>query len=79
MCIRDSYTGFGGSSIDLVVRFWSDNSQQGGWMLSRSRAIMNIKLAFEKSGIEIPYPIRTLDLSMSAEPLEGLVEPLAAR
>ncbi len=56
------FTGFGGSSVDLELRFWTDNSVQGGWLQSRSDAIRRVKSAFDAHGIEIPFPIRTLDM-----------------
>lgn len=59
------FTSFGGSSVDLVVRFWSDNSRPGGWLASRSEIIERIHRRFAEEGIEIPFPIRTLDLPKS--------------
>lgn len=56
-------TSFGGSSIDLTVRFWlSLSNEQVNFMSARSRAIVAIKRAFDEKGIDIPFPIRTLDM-----------------
>lgn len=55
------YTGFGGSSIDLVARVWLQASNQAAFMAARSDAIMRIKNAYDEHGITIPFPIRTLD------------------
>lgn len=58
------YTGFGGSSIDFVVRFWLTDAYQGSFMAARSEAIVRIKGAFDRAGITIPFPIRTLDFGI---------------
>ena len=65
------YTAFGGSSVDLVVRFWVDFSKQTDFLQAQSDAIQAIKTAFDRDGITIPFPIRTLDF----DPNGGL--PLA--
>jgi len=52
---------FGESSIDLNVFFWVDmaiNSHITG----KDIAISKIKAAFEKKKIDIPYPIRTIQM-----------------
>ena len=55
------FTGFGGSSIDLVARIWLTASQQKSFMAAQSEAVIRIKQAFDESDITIPFPIRTLD------------------
>ena len=50
---------FGDSSIDLVVRYWS-NSQQKQLRNVQTKASIAIKQALDKAEISIPYPIRTL-------------------
>ena len=50
---------FGDSSIDFVVRYWS-NSQQKQLRNVQTRASIAIKAALDKANISIPYPIRTL-------------------
>lgn len=50
---------FGDSSIDLVIRYWTV-PQQSEVRRTQSQAIIAIKQAFDKAGINIPYPIRTL-------------------
>ena len=58
------YTGFGGSSIDFVVRFWVPESPQRSWLAARSDAIQKIHVAFADAGIDIPFPITTLDFGI---------------
>lgn len=51
--------GFGDSSIDFVVRYWTTPQQQ---MVRRvqTKAIIAIKREFDEADINIPYPIRTV-------------------
>ena len=50
---------FGDSSIDFVVRYWT-NSQEKKVRYVQTQAIVAIKKAFDEADINIPYPIRTL-------------------
>ena len=51
--------GFGDSSMDFVVRYWT-NSRQPKVRQAQTKAIMAIKEALDAANIGIPYPIRTL-------------------
>jgi small-conductance mechanosensitive channel len=51
--------GFGDSSIELMVRFWT-LPQKVQVRQTQTRAIIAIKEACEQANISIPYPIRTL-------------------
>jgi small conductance mechanosensitive channel len=55
------YKEFGDSSINFVVRFWTDVSKQKDVLVAQSKAVMAIKKAFDANDINIPFPIRTLD------------------
>lgn len=59
------YTKFGDSSIEVVVRVWLTAADQLTWFDARSEAIMAIKDAFDREGIVIPFPTRTLDVPKS--------------
>ena len=50
---------FGDSSIDFMVRYWT-NSRQKQVRYVQTQAIVAIKKAFDAADINIPYPIRTL-------------------
>ncbi|MBE9221888.1 mechanosensitive ion channel family protein [Cyanobacterium stanieri LEGE 03274] len=50
---------FNDSSIDLVVRYWTD-SRQADVRRIQTKAIAAIKQAFDNEDIVIPYPIRTV-------------------
>ncbi|WP_417886166.1 mechanosensitive ion channel family protein [Zunongwangia sp.] len=57
------YTEFGDSSINFIVRFWIDATKNYEILVAKSNAIIQIKKAFDKEGINIPFPIRTIDFS----------------
>ncbi len=57
------FTEFGDSSINFVVRFWTDVTKNRDILIARDIAIIQIKKTFDKNGINIPFPIRTIDFS----------------
>ncbi len=59
------FTGFGDSSINLVVRVWIQQADQLAYLRTRSQAIVAIKSAFDAAEISIPFPIRTLDFGIA--------------
>ncbi|MBV7268258.1 mechanosensitive ion channel family protein [Winogradskyella luteola] len=54
------YTEFGGSSINYLCRFWIDAESMLEKLNAKTKAIIEIKKAYDKEGINIPFPIRTL-------------------
>ena len=52
---------FGDSSINFVVRFWTDLQNTKMELAVRHKAIKLIKSRFDEKDINIPFPIRTLD------------------
>lgn len=58
------FKAFGGSSIDLVVRFWIDCRRNSQYLKAKSTAIKAIKQVYDQHDIDIPFPITTLDFSM---------------
>ncbi|MGD1850787.1 MAG: hypothetical protein ACFCBU_09310 [Cyanophyceae cyanobacterium] len=51
--------GFGDSSIDLVVRYWT-HPEKREVRQTQSRVMLALKKACNKAGISIPYPIRSV-------------------
>ena len=51
--------GFGDSSIDFIVRYWTSPRQPQVRQV-QTRAVIAIKKALDAANITIPYPIRTL-------------------
>jgi small conductance mechanosensitive channel len=60
------FTRFGDSSIDFEVRIWLDEAHELAYLEARSEAMIAIKKAFDRAGITIPFPIRTLDFGADA-------------
>ena len=50
---------FGDSSINFMVRYWTD-SKKSQVRQVQTEAILAIRKALDNAGIDIPYPIRTL-------------------
>ena len=57
------YTEFGGSSINFLCRFWIDAENSIEKLRAKNTAIKVIKAIFVKEGINIPFPIRTLQFN----------------
>lgn len=55
------YEEFGESSIDFSVWFWTNVEQGRDLFVAKHKAIVEIKKAFDKNNINIPFPIRTID------------------
>ena len=71
------YNEFGGSSINFTLRFWISKTHQAKYLGAQSEAIIAIKQAFDQNEINIPYPIRTIDLGIgNDEPLLNLTDNL---
>lgn len=56
------YTEFGDSSINFETRFWIKSTSALEVLKAKTVAMIAIKKAFDDNGINIPFPIRTLDL-----------------
>jgi small conductance mechanosensitive channel len=55
---------FGASSINLSARAWIEYPGHQSYLKARHQAVINIKKAFDKNNISIPFPIRTLDFGI---------------
>lgn len=55
------YTEFGDSSINFLCRFWVDSQNSLEKLKAKSKVIIEIKKAFDKENINIPFPMRTLE------------------
>ncbi|MFV9482485.1 mechanosensitive ion channel family protein [Christiangramia sp. ASW11-125] len=54
---------FGDSSINYVLRFWTDVTKNRDILIAQNTAIIAIKKAYDAKGINIPFPIRTIDFT----------------
>lgn len=60
------FQDFGSSSVDLELRFWVPYGEDPmSFLRGRSEAIKAIRRAFDREGLTIPFPIRTLDFGIS--------------
>lgn len=57
------YTEFGDSSINFLCRFWVDSVNALEKLKAKSNAIIEIKKAFDKENISIPFPMRTIEFT----------------
>jgi small conductance mechanosensitive channel len=56
------YQEFADSSINFFLRLWINTPEQPAYLEAGSEAIIRIKKAYDEHNINIPFPIRTLDL-----------------
>jgi len=54
------YTEYGSSSINFLCRFWIEGQKAIDRLKHKNLAMIELKKAFDKEGINIPFPIRTL-------------------
>lgn len=66
------FTEFGNSSINFICRFWIYGESGVDKLKARSHLIIELKKAFDREGIQIPFPIRTLEFK-NREVLEPTV------
>ena len=59
------FTGFGDSSLDMQFSTWA---QRESWLEMRNMMHMEVKAAFDRAGIEIPFPHRTLYAGSVTDP-----------
>ena len=65
------FTEFGDSSINFMTRFWIDYVKKSQMYAAQDKAILLINDLFTTHDINIPFPIRTLDLPKSFLPLKN--------
>lgn len=59
------WTEFGDSSINFTLNIWCKFDEvQHDYILVKNETILALKKAFDKNGIMIPFPIRTLDFGI---------------
>jgi len=63
------FTEFADSSINFKLFFWKKMKKDGEYHHAKDIAIIALKKAFDNKKISIPYPITSLDLSLTNEPI----------
>lgn len=66
------FNEFADSSINLKVRAWVES--RGAWIKIKSNLIINLKKEFDKYGITIPWPIRTVVYDKDQEQAQIMME-----
>ncbi|RYZ80367.1 MAG: mechanosensitive ion channel family protein, partial [Proteobacteria bacterium] len=64
-------TSYGGSSVEMEVRFWIQPPQRTDYLQMRDAALQAIKPALSAEGIHLPYPIRQLILNDQPATIEA--------
>jgi small-conductance mechanosensitive channel len=59
------FVGFGTSSLDFEVRFWT--SHYDDWWIIQSEVAVNVSESLAEAGIGIPFPQRVLHVRKTAE------------
>ncbi|HZD58763.1 MAG TPA: mechanosensitive ion channel [Anaerolineales bacterium] len=59
------FQGFGGTTIDLTLFYWIDTNQTDP-LTAKDIGLKSLKVAFERSGIEMPYPTQRVYLEQQA-------------
>lgn len=57
------YNEFGDSSINFMIRFWTDATTVKQKHQALSDAVIGLKKAFDGKNVNIPFPIRTLEFN----------------
>jgi len=69
------FTEFGDSSINFITRFWISSQSPKPKLEAKHQAIKLIKKHFNETGINIPFPIRTLDFGKNKLQMAPQNEP----
>jgi len=64
------FVGFGESSLDFVLRFWTNDFDN--WRIVASEVTVQIASALKQAGIEIPFPQRDLHVRSIHTDLSGV-------
>lgn len=69
------FTEFGDSSINFITRFWISSQSPKPKLEAKHQAIKLIKKHFNETGMNIPFPIRTLDFGKNKLQMAPQNEP----
>lgn len=60
-----NFDNIGDFSYNFIINIWIDIKNRGNIVRVNHEAIIRLKEAFEKNNINLPYPIQTVDFSMT--------------
>jgi small conductance mechanosensitive channel len=62
--VKVFFHSFGESSINFTIQFWQKAATQNEFNEDKDRGLIALKTDFDRNGIVIPFPIRTLDYTI---------------
>ena len=70
-------TELGSSDVGLQSRFWIENPSRADFVRTRGEYVTAVKQRFDEEGIDIPYPVRTLEggLHLESDSGQSVVQP----
>ncbi|WP_207588552.1 mechanosensitive ion channel domain-containing protein [Halomontanus rarus] len=68
-------TELGDSDVGLQSRIWIANPSRSDFVRVRGEYVTNVKNRFDEAGIDIPYPVRTLEGGLALDSSQRIGEP----
>ncbi|WP_226005926.1 mechanosensitive ion channel family protein [Natrinema salinisoli] len=68
-------TELGDSDVGLQSRFWISNPSRADFVRTRGEYVTAVKRRFDEEGIDIPYPVRTLEGGLDLKSGQSVVQP----
>ncbi|QSW98371.1 mechanosensitive ion channel family protein [Haloterrigena alkaliphila] len=68
-------TELGDSDVGLQSRFWIANPSRADFVRIRGEYVTSVKQRFDEEGIDIPYPVRTLEGGLTLEDRPSIGQP----
>jgi len=68
-------TELGDSDVGLQSRIWISNPSRADFVRTRGEYVTAVKRRFDEEGIDIPYPVRTLEGGLDLESGQSVVQP----
>ncbi len=65
-------TELGDSAVGLQSRFWIAQPSRGDFVRTRGEYVTSVKERFDEEGIDMPYPVRTLEGGLAVENAQHL-------
>jgi len=68
-------TELGDSDVGLQSRIWIADPSRADFVRTRGEYVTDVKKRFDEEGIDIPYPVRTLEGDLALETSSDVVQP----
>ncbi len=63
------------SDVGLQSRFWIEDPSRADFVRIKGEYVTTVKQRFDEEGIDIPYPVRTLEGGLAFENPSSVVQP----